>query len=240
MWQFLKRRREEPEIEEEVLAEEEQAPVEENPIAGLRSGALMEVLTLENHLIFVGVLEVLDKGLIQVREESGQFVPQVEYNQKVKLRATKRSEQVMTLYGQVCGSTDEFWRLDRLEAIQTTEKRNFFRQNIRLEAQVRDVQGGKETPCRVLDVSAGGILIRCKETFQEGQQVRLSGVRFLEEEEPFQFTCRIQRAIPAGGKTDYGCQFERLSDKEEDRLMRVILVLQRKALQARRGSGNLR
>lgn len=252
MWGFLKRKKEalreelREEIREELLGEMEAAeePQEESqeaddPVAGLYSGMLVEVLTMENHLIFVGELEILDRDLIQIREETGQFVPRVEYNLKVKLRAFQRNEWVTALYGQVCGSSSEFWRLDRLEALQTEEKRTFFRQNIRLEAQVRAMQDSQPKACRVLDVSAGGVLIRCQEKFREGQLIRLSGVHLLAEEDVFNFTCRVQRVIPDGSYTNYGCQFEQLNVKDEDRLMRVILVLQRKALQARRGSGDL-
>ena len=42
-------------------------------------------------------------------------------------------------------------------------------------------------------------------------------------------------AVSLKNYTNYGCQFEQMTTKDEDRLMRVILVLQRKALQARRG-----
>lgn len=258
MWGFLKRRREalleelREEIREELLeemeaaeaaeaeeAEEEPQEQEDDPLAGLYSGMLVEVLTVENHLVFVGVLEILDRGLIQIREETGRYVPQVEYNTKVKLRAFQRNEWVMALYGQVCGSNSEFWRLDRLEALRTEEKRNFFRQNIRVEALIRALRDGEAKSCRILDVSAGGVLIRCKEEFRLGELVRLSGVHLLEKEDVFNFTCRVQRAIPDGSYTNYGCQFEQLTEKDEDRLMRVILVLQRKALQARRGGGEL-
>ena len=254
MLEFLKKRREQlrEEIREEVreeLREElrlqelppEEDPLPEKPAAGedltaeLYSGMLVEVLTLDNHLIFVGTLEVLDRGILQIRDETGQDVPQVEYNLKVKLRAFRQSEWITALFGFVCGSSPEFWRVDRLEVVQTQEKRDFFRQNIRIEAQVRAMQDSRTRPCRVLDVSAGGVLIRCQEEFREGQLVRLSGVRLLEEEEIFNFTCRVQRIIPDGSYTNYGCQFEQMTTKDEDRLMRVILVLQRKALQARRG-----
>lgn len=251
MWEFLKKRREmlREEIREEVREElreelglQEDPPEEEpaadpaaDPTAELYSGMLVEVLTMDNHLIFVGTLEILDRGVVQIREETGQDVPRVEYNLQVKLRAFRQSEWVIALFGYVCGSSAEFWRVDRLEALQTQEKRNFFRQNIRMEAQVRAMQDSRTRPCRVLDVSAGGALIRCQEAFREGQLVRLSGVRLLEEEDPFNFTCRVQRVIPDGTYTNYGCRFEQMTTKDEDRLMRVILVLQRRALQARRG-----
>lgn len=213
------------------------ADPDDAPLAGMESGTLVEVLSLENHLLFVATVRIIDKDHIELREETDQYVPQVEYNQKVKVRAFRSSERVLALYGQVCGSSASFWRLDRLEAIKTPEKRDFFRQNIRLEAQIRGMQDSKSQSCRLLDISAGGALVRCQEHFQAGQLVRLIGVHLTPGEDAFNFTCRIQRVLPGESYTDYGCRFVQLDSKDEDRLMRAILILQRKALQARRNGG---
>lgn len=227
--------------ETEAEAPEEEPPAsdkaEEDPLAGLESGDLVEVLSVENHLFFVATVHILDRDHIELREETEAYVPQAEYNMRVKVRAFRSSERVIALYGQICGSSASFWRVDRLEAIKTPEKRDFFRQNIRLEAQIRGMQDSKSQPCRLLDISAGGALVRCQEDFRAGQLVRLIGVHLTPGEDAYNFTCRIQRVQPSEGSTDYGCRFVQMNSKDEDRLMRSILILQRKALQARRNGG---
>lgn len=242
IWEEIRRetrgRREPPPPPPPPEPEPEPEPPQEPPaIYGLRSGSLVEVLTMENHLLFVGTVQILKEDLLELREESGQFVPQVEYNLKVKLRSFQRNEWVTALFGQVCGSSADFWRVDRLKAIRTEERREFFRQTVRMEAQVRGMQDSGAKPCRVLDVSAGGALIRCQEEFRLGQMVRLSGVHLMADEEVFHFNCRIQRVLEEESYTSYGCRFMQMNTKEQDRLMRAILVLQRKALQERRNSG---
>lgn len=227
---FLKRlfsREEEP----EDLEEEGEIVT---PIPGLHSGMLAQVLSMDDRRLFTAEVEVLGPDMLQLRDEGGDTVPRIEYNTKLKLRLFRQNEWSLALRGQICGSTEEFWRLDRLEELQMKEKREYFRQKSQVEAQVWSQRSTEPSECQVLDISAGGALIRCQENFLVAQLIRLSNVRLVAGEEPFHFNCRVVRAVTSGSYTNYGCQFESLSAKEEDRLMRAILALQRKSLQARR------
>lgn len=231
MFGFLKRlfsrdeEYEDPEEGEEI----------ETPIPGLHSGMLAQVLSMDDRRIFTAQVEVLGPDMLQLRDEGGDAVPRIEYNTKLKLRLFRQNEWSMALRGQICGSTADFWRIDRLEKLQVTEKREYFRQKAQVEGQVWSQRSTEPAECVVLDISAGGALIRCQEDFLVDQLVRLSNVQLVAEEAPFHFNCRIVRAVTSGSYTNYGCQFESMSAKEEDRLMRAILALQRKTLQTRRG-----
>lgn len=210
-------------------------PEPETPIPGLHSGMLAQVLSMDDRRLFTAEVEVRGRDMLQLRDEAGDPVPRVEYNAKVKLRLFRNNEWSMALRGQVCGSTEDFWRIDRLEELQMTEKREYFRQKAQVEGQVWSQRSTEPAWCQVLDVSAGGMLIRCQEGFLVGQIVRLNNVQLTPGEEPFSFNCRIVRLVVNGSYTNYGCRFEGLNTKEEDRLMRAILHLQRKSLQSRRG-----
>lgn len=209
-------------------------PEIETPIPGLHSGMLAQVLSMDGRRIFTAEVEVRSRDVLQLRDEAGDPVPTVAYNTRVQLRLFRHNEWTLALRGQVCGSTEDFWRIDRLEELQMTEKREYFRQKAQVEGQVWSQKSTEPAPCQVLDVSAGGVLIRCQEGFLSGQMVRLSGVRLMPGEEPFNFNCRVVRFVVNGSWIHYGCRFEGLSTKEEDRLMRAILYLQRKSLQSRR------
>lgn len=207
----------------------------ETPIPGLHSGMLAQVLSMDDRRLFTAEIEVRGRDMLQLRDESGDTVPQIAYNTKVKLRLFRQNEWTMALRGQICGSTEDFWRIDRLEELQMTEKREYFRQKAQIAGQVWSQRSTEPAVCQVLDISAGGALIRSQESFLVGQMVRLNAVRLMAGEEPFNFNCRIVRAVTSGSYTNYGCQFESLNAKEEDRLMRAILTLQRQSLQSRRG-----
>lgn len=203
----------------------------------LRPGMTVEVLTMENRLTFVGKVESYRNGAVMIRETRGDELPPVLFNKEIKLRFF-HSGGSLVLYGKICGSTSTIWKLDRLESRFVTEQRAFFRQRIspNTEGQcyrrpVHGKPGTRPAKCQILDVSAGGILISSKEEYQEGDYLSVTGVRLVAEESAFSFHCQVRRA----GKRDmgmfrYGCQFETLSAKEQDRLLRAIFTVQREEI----------
>ena len=94
------------------------------------------------------------------------------------------------------------------------------------------------SPCTVLDVSAGGILIASQEEYQQGDRLSILGVRLTRTEDAFNFNCYVRRV---GGREmgfiRYGCQFETLSSREQDRLLRAIFTVQREEIRRQREKG---
>lgn len=213
---------------------------------GLRNGMTVEVLTMENRLAFVGKVERFQDGAVILRDAKGNDLPHVIYNREMKLRYAKGGDTAL-LQGKICGSTNQIWKLDRLESKFTKEQRAFFRQSISTRVQgkcyrrsSRDIMAKEGYPCYVLDVSAGGLLFSSEEAYQVGDRVTLTGVRLAESMDPFSFTCRVRRAGPAGqGVTRYGCQFEALSAKEQDRLLRAIFIVQREEIRNQKDKDRL-
>ncbi len=205
---------------------------------GLREGTTVEVLTMENRLTFVGKVENFRNGAVMLREAKGDELPPVMYNREVKLRFFGGKGNVV-LCGKVCGSTNLIWKVDSLESKFTKEQRAFFRQRISPHTEGRcsrrafsGVKATKPVVCQVLDISAGGMLIACEDVYEEGNRLAVTGVCLVKSEDPFSFTCRVRRA---GGRLDtglirYGCQFETLTPREQDRLLRAIFAVQREEL----------
>lgn len=201
-------------------------------------GMKVEVLTMENHLIFVGRMEAAGKGVLRLRRETGDPLPQVLYNSKIKLRGFRRDSQPLFLCGTVRENTRDFWQLENVELLQDRENRNFFRQSTDLDACVRPNghrgAGWETADCKVLDISAGGARILTKNVYQEGDFFQLEAA-LLPNELPFSITCQVLRVVPKGGsKYEYGCRFEALEEKERQRLLRAIFTIQRKMLHAQR------
>lgn len=235
------------ELEQGQELEEEQARPEEDALdeMDIRPGMIVEVLTVKNILTFVGRVRAFNGEVLTIKESMDGELPPVVYNQEVKLRFFQRGKSLV-LRGQVCGSTEWIWRVDRLESQFGAEHRMFFRQNVSLSARVEQLPEGEEpapeqtpaaVPCKLMDVSVGGLLLSTRKAFGEGERVRITEAAIAGELAPFTFVCRIQRVRQVGGNFLCGCKFEELSIKEEDRLLQAIFIAQRKELHKQRDRG---
>lgn len=219
------------------------AKVEEETFPEFRGGMKVEVLTPANALIFVGKLVRFRDKAVEIRAESMGVVPRAIYNQKVKLRCFQRDGDTYTLNGVVAQNNHEFWCIEQLEHLQSSENRSFFRQNTLAEGFIRPYASSKgaKIPCKVLDISAGGARVQTERLFTQNETFSLEA-SLLPRDEPFCVTCRVMRvtARPTPGsitqKYEYGCRFEDVPPREQERLLQSIFTLQRKVLQARRDS----
>lgn len=213
---------------------------------GLRPGMTVEVLTLANRLVFMGKVESVRGGAVVIRDSKGDELPQVMYNQEIKLSFKRDGENTM-LQGKVCGSTNEIWKLDQMESMFTKDQRASFRQSIstsvlakchrRLPMGELDKKG---TYCEVMDVSAGGLMFSSTESYAIGDWLVLTGARLIQSQEPFSFNCQVRRVgKPKNGSARYGCKFGPMTDREQDRLLRAIFAIQREEIRTQREKGQL-
>ena len=241
---------EEQAVQEEQTALERQADQIARTIEYLEdeldieAGLRVDVLTMQNRLLFVGRLERYraGAGTMTISDAQGNELPPVVYNSDIRLRFIRNGESVV-LQGKVCGSSDRIWRVDRLERQFTKEKRVNFRQRLSTNPPAMcyrlaemNVAATEPARCEILDVSAGGLLIRCGEDYNLGDSLVVDGISIAENEGAFNFTCQIRRV---GEKInnkyrDYGCQFQGVSEKEEDRLLRAIFAAQREEIRRQR------
>ena len=94
----------------------------------------------------------------------------------------------------------------------------------------------------MIDVSSGGLKFSSGEDYETGDRLTLKGVWLVESMDPFSFNCRIRRVGKPeedGVTRRYGCQFEPMSDREQDRLLRAIFTLQREQIRLHKESGKL-
>lgn len=204
-------------------------------------GMVAEVMSPDNRLIYVGKIDKIQNGGVYIREATDDTLPMVLVNKPVKVRFYREEDNIV-LHGKVCGSTAKMWKIDRLETTFAREKRGFFRQSISVDIEAKCgklVAQGKEPseyfPCHVLDISAGGLLISCKEVFEEGDWLLVAEIPLVANAPTFTFACQIRRAGEwQKGISRYGCQFEALSPKEQDQLLEAIFTIQREEIRRRR------
>ena len=203
----------------------------------LYSGMTVEVLTPTNVLIFLGKLRVLNHEALELRAESGGFLPRAIYNQQVKIQGIQKNGQRFILNGAVGPNGPKFWRIERLRTLQSYENRNFFRQAIGADGWVYPIttSQGQRFSCKVLDISAGGARVVTRKLFQLQSTFQLE-VALLPEEQPYNLTCMVKRILPhskpgnPGRRFEYGCQFIDVPPREQERMVQDVFTLQRNAL----------
>ena len=102
--------------------------------------------------------------------------------------------------------------------------------------------GGKDGPisCRVVDISGGGVRLRCGKTvkFDMEDWLFLSVENPMEEDARLNYTCCVRRVIDGKDHYEYGCEFINLSDTEQETLLRLVMTFQQRELRARRRNGD--
>lgn len=211
----------------------------------LRSGMAVEVLNMDNELAFSGKVESYDGEVLSVQDARGRDLPVGVYGSTVKLRF-ERGESNLMVHGKICRSSIDAWHIDQLEEQFTAPKRSFFRQRINVEAEVVCVRrGGAQpslkrgenwSPCRITNVSAGGIQLSSAEPFQEDDLLSVRGARLVAAGSALSFVCQVRRSLTdeKGGATLCGCQIESISNRDQKQLEEAIFTLQREEIRRRR------
>lgn len=202
----------------------------------IEDGMRLEVLRSEDDVAFMGRVKNFEGRTLTLVNDEGGDVPYVVYGTEIKLRGVWTGVGLVTYHGTVFGSTAESWMLGELSDWYGWERRSFYRQEVSVEARVLRTYRASaasaleldvKVACRLLDVSACGVLLACsKAVFMEGDRLHVTNARLLEGEEPFSFFCTVLRKEKARFNNLYGCRFEGLSVREQDRLARVVFRLQ--------------
>lgn len=233
-----------------TVPEEDEGPCAATP-ADLREavGHLCEVRKPnDNKLVFLGRVQGTDIGALAIFPAGGREAPPVIYNDDFKLilHIPRKSTQVWL--GKIHGSSRTFWKLGSLSKCHQREQRVNFRQPVSLRANAlcinalypESARGEAQyyaRLCKVVDVSLGGVQLRSQDRYRPGDHLLLTNLWLDESQpQPFVFTTQICWAQPVNKvETRFGCFFESMSIRDEDRLCAAILELQRLDLASRSG-----
>ncbi len=202
------------------------------------TGALCEVLTMKNDLLFVGMVGTYDPatGEISVELRKGESTPQGIIHRtevKVRLHAIRGQSGVVLVYGVITRNTPDQWWIEVDRTIACLERRESFRLPLKGKATISSPDG-RSQPCELVDISLTGVGFRCRVPFAEEDQLLLSGVRLLEGGMDYTFRCHVRRVVDAGEGEKWryfcGCSFYDLRSGQEDRLCQDLFTLQSKAI----------
>ena len=202
-------------------------------------GAMCEVLTRENRVLFAAIIEEYDMGSSAICTElrKGETTPRGVLHQapvKVRIRLKGRSD-VIFAYGRLDRNAADRWWIDVDEVELNPERRANFRQRIKGEAVVTDAEGRRE-PCRPVDISLSGIGFQSRAVYSEGDRLEVSELCLRKGGTSYVLPCVVRRVVqPEEGKElwFYGCSFQELRPRLEDRLCRDIFALQSREINRR-------
>jgi len=221
-------------MEEEIL-EKEPKP---NEKLYIEDGMRLEVLRSDDDVAFMGRVKDFEGNTLSLVNDTGEDVPSVIYGTEVKLRGAWTGVGLVTYHGTVFGSTPEMWKIGELADWYGWERRSFYRQDVSVEARVLRTYRAHaasahdldvKVACRILDVSGSGALIACsKAVFMAGDRLHVTNAKILPDEEPYSFYCTVLRVEKARFNNLYGCRFDGMTIREQDRLARAVFKLQQK------------
>lgn len=201
-------------------------------------GALCEVMTMENRLLFVGSLTDgrLDANEICVELHKGGRIPLgIIHRMEVKVRVHVRGGDVVLLLGEVTRSGSEFCWLEVQEITTRPERRENFRIKVQAQAAVTG-EDGETAPCDLVDISLTGLCFSSRMDYQIGEKLTIHGLQLRRAGTVYELDCHVCRTAPdqaCDGRSLYGCRFSGLTGVKEDWLCRDIFALQARGINRR-------
>lgn len=220
-----------PELE---TSAEAYAFIEEN------HGAICEVMTTENEMLFAGTAGEYDseQQRLQVNMRGGEKIPK-EAGPGLRVKLGMRSQtvkgQAALFYGNVIQCTTKFWVIQLEEVVRYIEGRENFRQPLHAEGYISRKNEIERHPCRTVDISLTGVGLQCQEEYAMNEEVILSGIRVVPKGRIYTFLCEIVRREEESLEDEskcrkYGCRLLDMTEREQDILCRDILALQARGL----------
>ena len=213
-------------------------------------GCACEVYSADNDLLAISKMKAVRTEpclTVELGSSDGDYMPKLSAGTEIKICLISNKLGFMGLYGRVYIVHDNFWRVDEVRLLGDQERRGYFRVKNNSPARISPVSDDFKASdvCDtvyqgiVTNVSLSGILFTVdvdKCLFKADTRLRVSG--FCVGESPYRFTvfCRVRRVTqhPNGGRL-YGCEFEKLENKESDKLCQALFAQQRIEIQRRRG-----
>lgn len=208
--------------------EQEAEPLYLEDYAGMQA----DVTDMEGQPLFTAKLLGLeeDHGNLHLLSDAS-ISREIEEPLPVRLRGySVRKSKAAYLEGVILPSEDDrIWRAEKLTLLKLENDRAFFRMDVAMDASLTAVgrPGAEEEPCKLVDLSVGGVRIASPNQYQIGERLLLS-VDLTSGKAPSTMLCQILRVIGQERDYEYGCRFIELGDADEDRIMQIIFALQRK------------
>ena len=197
------------------------------------SGMRMEVMDTKERLIFVARATVTWEGEMCLWPLTKSRLNGDEVSYPVLLRGyDEASRKAVHMTGYITRGDDGGWSVEDPEITAKDNDRAFFRQGTGLEGEVMPMKQNDifRAPCRLVNISAGGVCVRTQASFQLGDRLLLQS-RLLKDWEVVPLMCVVRRGVKRKAYMEYGCEFVDLTEKQEDMIVKAILEMQTNPMQ---------
>lgn len=195
-----------------------------------------EVYSTDNHLLFLGeITDYSDKNdEIRLENYRGKEIPwnilSVDMTIRVFVYTKSGRSFIHIVEGNIALLMRTYLLLEVKSILSKGEGRKNFRQGVNSYAKVAlSYNPANEQICRVIDVSLTGcaLAVKDQEEYEVGEEITVSDMQLRKGSVSHCFQCEIVRKKPLeSGEIFYGCKFQHISVKAEDKLIQDIFALQ--------------
>lgn len=217
----------------------------ETSLISVYSGMRVEVTKHNGDLLFVAKLINLKRDSGELRQFSVSSLARDPERPPVPVLIRgyhDRERMAVHMQGMISSlPDDDTWKVEELTVTGTNNDRAFFRLDTNQDAIATTLQGlhAGEHPCRLLNISVGGALIRSEIPYEPGDKFVLK-VKLLADREPSAMYCQVLRIIhKEEGPNEYGCRFLELNEADQDRITENIFAVQRLKRSSSRGNWDI-
>ena len=192
------------------------------------------VETPEEKLLFIAKLQNPQGSTAQLYQYSdGEIFRDTgmeDYEEKgsvsVKLRGyNNRRRKAVFMEGVITPQAKHIWQVTDLTITKVENERSFSRLSTDIDGMITLYGETEANPCRLLDISAGGVSIGSQCRYHKGDKFLLS-TKLLECGSPFTVYCEVLRVIEKGESVfEYGCEFVELTEVEQERIAQSMAQL---------------
>lgn len=203
--------------------------VEDEPKLKIYSGMRLEVNSLGDRMLFIAKLQGLRGNKAELYQYSETILSKEMEPLRVKIRGYNDYEKkAVYMEGIITPQEQNIWHVDDLTVIDIVNDRAFFRLDTDIEATLTIFDGpaAGEHPCRLLNISVGGVYISSGYQYYVDDSFLLK-VRLLEDRPYSSLFCRVLRVIEKDtSEFEYGCKFIQLSEADQDQIAENIFAAQ--------------
>lgn len=139
-----------------------------------------------------------------------------------------RSRKAVLMEGDIAPKARHIWQVEHLTITKVENERSFSRLSTDLDGTVTAEGETAERPCRLFDISAGGVSIGSGYRYHKGDRFLLK-TRLSECGSPFVAYCEVLRVVEREPERfEYGCHFLELTKADQEFLVQSIAHLKEK------------
>ena len=190
------------------------------------SGMRVEVTSTDGRMFLVARLLGLRGDRAQLKPGTeGSLMTRTEDPIPVTLRGySSKENRAVFIRGTLRLTAGGVWQVEHLCLVKRNDDRVFLRADIDAEGTA-SFSGGPEEPCKLLNISAGGVCVGLETRRDVGDKFLLRARPF-PNSEPLALRCQILRILERRhGYFEYGCRFLDLEAANEERILRGVFAL---------------